>query len=92
MAPPFQPDLDPIARAYVWVGRIFTICGEMIVPGVLGYEIDHLLGITFPVFAMIGFAAGLILGMTHLVIMANSQETRGRVEHDPAERDEEHRS
>ncbi len=63
----------------------------MIVPGVLGYGLDQLLGIPFPIFAMIGFASGLILGMTHLVIMANSQETRGRVEHDQVDRDEEHR-
>ncbi|PQO42741.1 hypothetical protein C5Y97_00885 [Blastopirellula marina] len=62
----------------------------MIVPGVLGYWVDQFLGIPFPVFAMIGFVAGLVLGMTHLIVMANSQETRGRVEHDPENRDEDH--
>ncbi|RCS41242.1 hypothetical protein DTL42_21980 [Bremerella cremea] len=59
-------------------------------PGVIGYWLDQFLGIPVPVFAMIGFVAGLILGMTHLVIMANSPETRGRVEHDKAHGDEEH--
>lgn len=89
-ASPLRPDFNPIAKAYLWVGRIFTICGEMIVPGVVGHWGDQLLGIPFPVFAMIGFVAGLILGMTHLIVMANSQDTRGRVEHDQESHDEEH--
>lgn len=77
-----------MARAYLWVGRIFTVCGEMIVPGLLGYWFDQFLGLQFSIFAMIGFAVGLIGGMTHLVLMANSQATRGVADRDQASRED----
>lgn len=77
-----------MARAYLWVGRIFTVCGEMIVPGVLGYWLDQSLGLGISVFAMIGFAVGLIGGMTHLVLMANSQVIRGDADGNRANRED----
>ena len=76
-----------MARAYLWVGRIFTVCGEMIVPGLLGYWLDQSLGLGISIFAMIGFAVGLIGGMTHLVLMANSNANRGNADRDPASRE-----
>ncbi|MHC2067285.1 sodium/proton-translocating pyrophosphatase [Bremerella sp. T1] len=79
MAPPLEPEMNPIARAYLWVGRIFTICGEMIVPGLLGYWLDQSLGFQFSIFALVGFLVGLIFGMTHLVVMATSLQNSGRV-------------
>ncbi|MEW4454215.1 AtpZ/AtpI family protein [Bremerella sp. JC817] len=80
MAPPLQPEMNPIARAYLWVSRIFTICGEMILPGVLGYWLDQYLGFQFSLFALLGFLFGLVFGMTHLVLMATSLQNSGRVE------------
>jgi len=72
--------MSPIARASLWVGRIFSICGEMIVPGVLGYWLDQTLGFQFSIFALIGFFVGLIFGMTHLVLMATTEQKSGRAE------------
>lgn len=72
--------MSPIARAYLWVGRIFSICGEMVVPGLLGYWLDQILGFQFSIFALIGFFVGLVFGMTHLVIMATTEQKRGSSE------------
>ncbi|MEW4562352.1 AtpZ/AtpI family protein [Bremerella sp. JC770] len=78
MAPRLQADMSPIARAYLWVGRIFSICGEMVVPGLLGYWLDQALGFQFSIFALIGFFIGLVFGMTHLVLMATTEQKSGR--------------
>lgn len=72
--------MSPIARAYLWVGRIFSICGEMLVPGLLGYWLDQSLGFQFSIFALIGFFVGLVFGMTHLVLMATTEQKSGRAE------------
>ncbi len=69
--------MSPIARAYLWVGRIFSICGEMLVPGLLGYWLDQALGFQFSIFALIGFFVGLVFGMTHLVLMATTEQKSG---------------
>ncbi|QDU74534.1 Putative F0F1-ATPase subunit (ATPase_gene1) [Bremerella volcania] len=77
MASRLQADMSPIARAYLWVGRIFSICGEMLVPGLLGYWLDQTLGFEFSIFALIGFFVGLVFGMTHLVLMATTEQKSG---------------
>ena len=71
---PWRPsqDLSSIAIAYQWVGRIFTICVEMILPGIVGYWLDQYFGFEFSFLALIGFLLGLVFGMTHLVLMANA--------------------
>ena len=82
--------MSPIARAYLWVGRIFSICGEMLVPGLLGYWLDQALGFQFSIFALIGFFVGLIFGMTHLVLMATSEQNSGSAKdaHGDADQDD----
>lgn len=71
---PWRPsqDLSSIAIAYQWVGRIFTICVEMILPGIAGYWLDQYFGFEFSFLALVGFLLGLVFGMTHLVLMANA--------------------
>lgn len=65
-------DLSSISIAYQWVGRIFAICIEMILPGIAGYWLDQYFGFGISFLALIGFLLGLVLGMTHLVVMANA--------------------
>jgi len=57
-----------MAQAYLWVSRIFSICGTMVLPGLLGYWIDRQLEIQ--VFSIAGFLLGLLLGMIQLVMLA----------------------
>ncbi len=63
-------DRSPQAIAYHWASRIMTVALEMVVPGVLGYWLDQWIGSRF-VFTILGFAAGLIGGMIHLVRIAS---------------------
>ena len=61
-------DRSQIAKAYQWASRIMGVSLEMVLPGLLGYGIDHLIETGY-VFTVLGFFAGLVLGMVHLVRM-----------------------
>ncbi|PHR87050.1 MAG: hypothetical protein COA78_37475 [Blastopirellula sp.] len=61
----------PAAVAYEWVGRIFAVCIEMIAPGIAGIWLDKQLGTEFIV--ILGFAFGTVIGISHLLIMANRE-------------------
>jgi hypothetical protein len=63
-----------MAVAMEWVSRITTVALEMVVPGVVGWFIDRWLGTRF--FVIIGFGLGLVGGMYHLIVMANSASSR----------------
>ncbi|HJS08748.1 MAG TPA: AtpZ/AtpI family protein [Pirellulales bacterium] len=73
MHPP-QDKRPPMAVAMEWVSRITTVALEMVVPGVIGWFIDRWLGTGF--IAIIGFGLGLVGGMYHLIVMANSANGR----------------
>jgi hypothetical protein len=60
---------SPLAIAMQWAARIMTVSLEMVIPGFLGLWLDQYLG-TRLLFAVIGFAFGLVGGMWHLVQMA----------------------
>jgi hypothetical protein len=64
-------DRAPMAIAYHWASRIVAVALEMVLPGLAGYWLDQRLG-TLVVFTFAGFAAGLFLGMKHLLQMVRS--------------------
>ena len=65
---------SPQAQAYHWASRIMTVALEMVVPGVAGYFLlDRYLGTKF-VFCLLGFAAGMSLGIWHLIQFTSDDE------------------
>lgn len=66
---PSDPDdqPSPMAAAFEWVGRIFAVVMEMVLPGLLGEYLDRRMGTGFLVF--LGFAGGFALGLYHLLVM-----------------------
>ena len=50
-----------------WVSRITTVGLEMVLPGLAGVYLDRKLGTSF--LTLIGFGLGLVVGMTHLLLM-----------------------
>jgi F0F1-type ATP synthase assembly protein I len=63
--------------AYAWASRITTVSLEMVLPGAGGHWLDRRLG-TLPVFTVIGFTFGLILGIWHLLKMTSAQSGNNR--------------
>jgi len=59
-----------IALAYQWVTRITGVCIQMVAPGLIGLWIDRRLG-SVVVFTMLGFVAGITLGVWQLVRMTS---------------------
>jgi F0F1-type ATP synthase assembly protein I len=68
-------DLSPLTLAAQWTSRIFTVCLEMTIPGLIGYWVDGRLG-TSPWLMLLGFAVGAPLAMWHLIQMT-SQRPKG---------------
>ena len=64
--PPSTPR-NPMALAMEWVSKITTVSLEMVLPGVGGHYLDKWLGTNF--LALIGFGAGMALGLLHLLQM-----------------------
>jgi hypothetical protein len=62
---------QPMAVAMVWVSRIFAISAEMFVPGLLGDWLGKRWG--FPNLALVGFALGISMGLTHLILMTKAE-------------------
>jgi F0F1-type ATP synthase assembly protein I len=60
-----------MAIAAMWTSRITTVSLEMVLPGLLGLWIDNKLG-TKILFAIVGFALGMVLGLRHLLTMTRS--------------------
>ncbi|MCU0960772.1 MAG: AtpZ/AtpI family protein [Pirellulaceae bacterium] len=65
-------DRAPWVRAYDWAARGITVAGSMVVPGLIGYYLDTRWG-TRPWIMMVGFAAGVALGIVQLVRMTREQ-------------------
>ena len=68
-------DRSPLAIAHDLAARIITVALEMVIPGLLGYWLDQWLGLK-GVFILAGFAAGLFLGMRHLLKMTRTDDVK----------------
>ncbi len=66
-SPPEQR--PPIAVAMEWVGRIFVLGIEMVLPGLAGQWLDAKFGTT-PWITLVGFGLGLTLAIMHLVFLS----------------------
>jgi hypothetical protein len=66
-----EPDgPSPIGLAFEWVGRILAVTIEMVVPGLLGQQLDKYLGTRFLV--LVGFGGGISLALYHLIVMTRA--------------------
>jgi hypothetical protein len=68
-----------LGEAFNWVGRVFAVAIEMVLPGLAGRWLDQTWGTTF--LTPLGFVLGLVLGVTHLIVMVQSisrNKTRSR--------------
>jgi hypothetical protein len=70
-----QPDNEPssAAFAYGWVARMMTVVLEMALPGLGGQWLDSKLGTGY--WVIVGFAAGFVLGLFHLLQMVKQHST-----------------
>ena len=59
-----------LSEAFNWVGRVVAVAVEMVLPGVAGSWLDRTWGTSF--LAPLGFVLGLLLGVTHLIVMAQA--------------------
>ena len=60
--------------AFEWVGRILAVVVEMVVPGLLGRQLDSYLGTSFLV--LLGFGGGIALALWHLIAMTKPRPGR----------------
>jgi hypothetical protein len=60
-----------VALGFDWASRITAVSLEMVLPGIGGQWLDKRYGTSF--LALVGFAFGLTLGITHLLAMTRSE-------------------
>lgn len=65
------PERHPMAVAMEWVARIAGVGLEMVLPGLGGQWLDGKAGTT-PFLTLAGFAAGIALGIWHLIVMTSA--------------------
>lgn len=65
-----RDDRSPVAAAFAWVSRITTIAIGMVVPGIIGFWVDHKFG-TLVFFTILGCGIGVSMGVWQLVRLAN---------------------
>jgi F0F1-type ATP synthase assembly protein I len=68
-------DRSSLAKAYQWASRIMVVSLEMVLPGLLGYWFDNLLG-TKVLFMLVGLALGSTAAMVHLIRLTRSEKNR----------------
>ena len=68
-------DRSAIAKAYGWASRIMVVSLEMVLPGLAGYWLDQQLG-TVALFMILGFAAGGVAAVVHLLHMIRAENRR----------------
>jgi F0F1-type ATP synthase assembly protein I len=71
MASENDPKGRALGEAFSWVGRVIAVAVEMVLPGLAGHWLDRTWG-TSPFLAAVGFLIGLVMGMTHLIVMAQA--------------------
>ena len=64
----------PMAAAMEWVSRILAISVEMVLPGIVGGWLGKRWGIDW--LGLVGIALGVVLGMTHLLVMTKAMNRR----------------
>jgi hypothetical protein len=69
MTPPVDRR-PPLAVALEWVSRITAVAGAMVLPGLLGYWVDHKLGTGF--LAPAGFVIGVVGGIWSLLALTGA--------------------
>lgn len=69
---------SPLAAAMQWVARIMAAAVMMILPGLFGQWLDERFGVS--VLALLGFAAGIALGMYYLIIQTQQADARRKAE------------
>lgn len=62
-----------VAVAYMWVGRIMSICGVMVLPAVAGMWLDNEMETT-PVFTLGGFAFGMTVALVMLLKLNTAED------------------
>ena len=70
MASEDDPKGRALGEAFNWVGRVVAVAVEMVLPGLAGSWLDGTWGTRF--LAPVGFVIGLVMGMTHLIVMAQA--------------------
>ena len=73
MAAPNPP--SPLSDGITWAYRIIAVSLEIGLPALLGSMLDRWWG-TGPIATLIGALFGLVVGMYHLIRLANSASTR----------------
>jgi hypothetical protein len=66
----------PMGAAMQWVARIFAAAVMMTLPGLAGLWLDDRFGLSF--IGLIGFAFGLIGGMTYLISATRAADAERR--------------
>lgn len=64
-----------MAIAMSWVSRLTSVSVAMVLPGIVGYFIDQNLG-TRALFTILGFAAGMSLGIWQLIRFTRQDNQR----------------
>jgi F0F1-type ATP synthase assembly protein I len=73
-----QPDQpSPFGLAAEWVARLTMVGMEMVVFGLGGLWLDKHWA-TEPLFALVGFAVGIGIGIVHLLVMTAPGRKKGR--------------
>ncbi|MBA4107618.1 MAG: hypothetical protein C0485_17935 [Pirellula sp.] len=71
-----DPPMHPMGVAMQWVARIFGAAVMMILPGLAGLWLDSRFGWSF--IGLVGFAFGLIGGMTYLISATRAADAERR--------------
>lgn len=58
-----------------WVGRLTVVGIEMVALGLGGLWLDDKLGVK-PLFALVGFAVGIAIGISHLLVMTSQDRKK----------------
>lgn len=72
MPPPNDDKRSPVAVGFEWASRVTAVSLEMVLPGIGGQWLDKRWGTNF--LALLGFAIGLSVGITHLLAMTKQAE------------------
>jgi hypothetical protein len=77
MKKPSDAKPSPVGLAFEWVARILAVSAEMVLPGLAGQWLDSRWGTQFLV--LVGFGLGILLGITHLIVMTSARSGRSHV-------------
>lgn len=73
---PSERSFGAVSMAFEWSSRIMAVSAEMVLPGLAGWWLDGKTG--WNVFAVTGFAVGLVVGVVHLIAMTRPLASQGQ--------------